>query len=555
MVDTDVPTGLGHWLIAVAPIVVLLVLLVVRRWTAAQAAPVGLAVGVVAAVAFFGTDMFTLAVAAGKGVWDALFILAVVWPALLLFRVTERAGAQSAIRHGLAEYSTDRMFLVLAFGWVFASFLQGITGFGTPIAVVAPLLVALGVKPLMAVVIPLIGHAWANLFGTLGVAWLGTLQVIDLEDERATALFTAVLLIVPIVASGVTIAWMVGRAGGLRHALPMIAIVAAVYAVGQGAVAMFDPVLAAFIPASVGLLILYPLSHWQRYSEPADGVDLSHVFAEEADSDGDGALGEGSGDDGDESAMGLGAAMLPYVALTAVAVLTLSIPPLRDALEQVEYGPAFPGTVTDHGVEQEETESYSPVTVLTHPGVFLLVGAGVGAIVAWRIRSRTADGATPGEDDDRPSLWVELAEDATPASVAVVGFLALSAVLESSGQVLTLASGVEAVTPGPVYLVLAASIGLLGSFMTTSNTASNVLFAPLQQAVAEAEGLSEAAVIGGQHAGGAIGNSIAPANIALGTGTAGINGQEGQVLRRVLPFALGSTVAVGLLTLALASLF
>jgi lactate permease len=99
--------------------------------------------------------------------------------------------------------------------------------------------------------------------------------------------------------------------------------------------------------------------------------------------------------------------------------------------------------------------------------------------------------------------------------------------------------------------VLAAGIGLLGSFMTTSNTSSNVLFAPLQQTVAAAEGLSEAAVISGQHAGGAIGNSIAPANIVLGTGTAGINGREGRVLRLVLPWAVAVTALAGLGALVL----
>jgi lactate permease len=83
---------------------------------------------------------------------------------------------------GILRFSQNRLFLVLAFGWVLASFLQGIAGFGTPIAVVAPLLLAIGVKPVYAVVIPLIGHAWANMFGTLAVGWLATLQVVDLEN-------------------------------------------------------------------------------------------------------------------------------------------------------------------------------------------------------------------------------------------------------------------------------------------------------------------------------------------------------------------------------------
>ena len=352
----------------------------------------------------------------------------------------------------------------------------------------------------------------------------------------------------PIVASGFTIAWMVGRGAGVRHALPMIAIIASVYALGQNAIASVDPILATFVPAGAALLLLYPLSHWERYSEPAEGVDASRAFTDDTGEELETA------DTHDEGpAMGLGIAMLPYAALTLVAVAALTIPPLRSLLERVEIGPAFPATITDFDLEVEATSSYSPVTLLTHPGGFLLIGAAVAAVVLHRVSSRDADGSTMGlsADGDRPSLWAELLNDATPPSAAVVAFLILSAVLEHSGQIATLASGVEAVAPGPVYVVRASTIGLLGSFMTTSNTSSNVLFAPLQQAAADGAGLLEANVIGAQHAGGAIGNSIAPANIALGTGTAGISGQEGNVLRRRLPFAIATSIAVGLLALVL----
>src|SRR3546814_12464691 len=88
---------------------------------------------------------------------------------------------------------------VLAFGWAFASFLQGVTGFGVPIAVCAPLLVGIGVRPLYAVIIPLVGHAWNNTFGTLAVAWLGLKQAADMSPELAlesafyAAIFTWVL--------------------------------------------------------------------------------------------------------------------------------------------------------------------------------------------------------------------------------------------------------------------------------------------------------------------------------------------------------------------------
>lgn len=535
--ESDVPVELGHWTVAVAPIVVLLVLLAARRWTAAQAGPVGMLVAGGGAVLFFRTGVGDLAVASGKGVWDAIFILLVVWPALLLYRVTDRAGAQEALRRGLTSFSRNELFLVLAFGWVFASFLQGITGFGTPIAVVAPLLVALGVRPVLAVVIPLIGHAWANLFGTLGVAWLGTLQVVDLGDEATTAFQTALLLVIPNLAGGLAVAWIFGRGPAVAHALPMVAIISVIHGGGQLALTQWDPILAAFIPATVAMLVLYPLSHWRRYDQPAD-IDAGRAMGEQ----------HAERDIEPDPVMGIGMALMPYAVLTVAAVALLAVSPVRDALEAVEVGPAFPAVDTGYAVEIDAEDPYSPFTPLTHPGLFLLVGAAA----AWGVYRRRGYYHTWADrSGTRDTIGPAVVADATPASVGIVTFLVVSQLMQHSGQTETLALGIAEVAPGAVYPVLAAGIGLLGSFMTTSNTSSNVLFAPLQQTVAAAEGLSEAAVISGQHAGGAIGNSIAPANIVLGTGTAGITGREGRVLRLVLPWAVAVTALAGLGALVL----
>lgn len=191
--DASVPTDLVHWIAALASIALLLFLLVGLRWKSTEAGPVGMFAAVLISLLLFQTPMATISVAVGKGVWDSIFILYVIWPALLLYVVADRAGAFDSLRIGIARFSKNDLFLVLAFGWVFASFLQGIAGFGVPIAVVAPLLLAIGVKPIFAVAIPLLGHAWANMFGTIAVSWLATNQVIDIADPLATAWQTAIL--------------------------------------------------------------------------------------------------------------------------------------------------------------------------------------------------------------------------------------------------------------------------------------------------------------------------------------------------------------------------
>lgn len=537
--DTSaLPVDVGHSLLALVPIALLLVLLTRYRWKAAQAGPVALAVAAIVAVTAYRSPFDVLAVASGKGVWDAVFILYVVWPALLLYRVIDGAGAFEALRRGVTVFSENHLFLVLGFGWVFASFLQGITGFGTPIAVVAPLLVALGVRPVYAVVIPLIGHAWANLFGTLAVAWLATLQVVDLADETRTAFESALLLWVPNLLGGLAICWLVGRWAAMRHALPLVLIISALHGGIQLGLSLWNPVLANFLATTVALVALYPLSHWPRYSERWDhDGDLPAIDDRTAHTEREAEP---------EPVMGLGLALVPYAVLTVVALSVLLIGPVERSLERVELSVPFPAVEAGYDIEHDEEASYAPFAPLTHPGMFLLVAAAA----AWIVYRRGHKYEAWGERAEVEAMGTGLVGDAAPASVAIVALLVLSRVMDHSGQTDVLALGIHEVAPAGVYAFFASWIGILGSFMTSSNTASNVLFAPLQQTVAEAEGLTESGVIAAQHAGGAIGNAISPANAVLGTGAAGIVGQEGSVLTKVLPWALVTGAVTGLATLA-----
>lgn len=549
MTNQALPIDVLHWVIAALPLLVLLLLLVVLRWKAPEAGPIGMLVAAVIALLIYRTPVDTLAVAGGKGVWDAVFILYVIWPALLLYRVVDRAGAFVALREGIERFSNNELFLVLAFGWVFVSFLQGITGFGAPVAIVAPLLLALDVRPLYAVVIPLIGHAWANMFGTLAVAWLATLQVIDLQQPEVTAWQTALLLVIPNLLAGVGIAWLFGRGRAVVHAAPFIAIIALIQSGGQFALALWNPVLAGFVASAVALVALYPLSRWKRYAERAESITERPAMRDPVEV----AERQRAEHEAKEPApvMGLSMALAPYAILTVLTVGALIVPPIERTLEGFEVGPPFPSVSTGYDLEQPAEEQYAPFAPLTHPGTFLLLAS----LLSWLMyrsrgyyRSWRREG---GAENGGGGLWQTVASDAIPASIAVVALLAMSRVMDHSGQTLVLARGIAEVAPPLVFAFFASWIGLLGSFMTSSNTASNILFAPLQQSVAEAEGLREATIIGAHHAGAAVGNAIAPANVVLGTGTAGIVGREGDVLRKVLPWALGVTAVVGIATIVL----
>jgi lactate permease len=139
MMQPEIDATLARWLVAVIPLAVILVLLVGLRWKAASAAPVGYFLAVLAAFFVFESPARNVAMQTIKGVWDALFIIYVVVPALLLYQISKRAGAFESLRHGIESVTPNNLLHVLGFGWVFASFLQGITGFGAPIAVTARL--------------------------------------------------------------------------------------------------------------------------------------------------------------------------------------------------------------------------------------------------------------------------------------------------------------------------------------------------------------------------------------------------------------------------------
>lgn len=540
MQEAALPTDILHWALALLPIIVIVFLLLVRNWQGVQVATIGMFSAALIAALVFRTGPFELATAAGRGIWDAIFILYVVWPALLIYRVIDAAGGFDALRLGMTRFSRSDIFLVLAFAWGFASFLQGIAGFGVPIAIVAPILVAIGVQPVYAVALPLIGHAWGKMFGTLGVGWLATLQVVDVEDPTSTAFQAALLIWIANLLGGLGIAWLYGRMPAVRFALPLVLIVSGLQGGIQAALMFWNPTLANFIAASVGLAAFVPLARW-RYAEPATSIPEQLVMAEGHEP------GQAGEVEGPEPVMGLGMAVLPYILLTVLGVGALAIPPLANWLGQFDFGVSFPAIETGYGVFRPAEEPYSPIAILTHPGTFLLLAS----ILTWIIyKSRGiyeawAERANPG------GILSGLAQEAVPASVTILGFLIMSQLMDISGQTEVLALGIAAVAPALVYAFLANWIGLLGAFITSSSTSSQILFTPLQNSVAASAGLPQAPIIAAQSAGGCIGNTIAPANIVLGASTTGVIGREGEILRATLPWTLITATVIGIATVVL----
>src|SRR5262249_36481634 len=297
--------------------------------------------------------------------------------------------------------------------------------------------------------------------------------------------------------------------------------------------------LSTFRAGAVAGRACYPLSRWKKYGEP---IPIQQIPERPA-------MTETRGDEQKEAApvMGLSMSFLPYVVLTVVTLGVLLIPAINELMRQLQIGLPFPAVETGFGIQNAAVARYAPITVFTHPGMMLLITA----VIVWIVYS--AGGYyRPWADPPQPgTLWSALLVDGVPASVPVTAFLGTSRILDHSGQVLTLAYGIAAASPPLVYAGIASVIGALGAFMTSSSTASCVLFGGVQSSVAQLHGMSRETIIAAQAAGSAYGNAIAPANIVLGTSVARASGQEGAVLRITMPWTILVAVLTGLATIAL----
>jgi lactate permease len=173
---------LVKWLLAFSPIAMVLFLMVFRDWGGGRAGAAGWFTALIAAALSFGAHPELIAYSQMKGVLLSLNVLYIIWAALLLYHVVNETGAIKAIGIGIQRFSGDKAIQLLIFGWIFSSFLQGVAGYGVPIAVVAPLLVGLGFTPVVAVAAPAIGHSWSVTFGSMGASFQALMAVTGLDD-------------------------------------------------------------------------------------------------------------------------------------------------------------------------------------------------------------------------------------------------------------------------------------------------------------------------------------------------------------------------------------
>lgn len=515
------------FLLSVLPLLVLIALLIWRKWPASHAAPVTLVLCLVLALSYFRCGAQLLMQEALKGIWSAMAILLVVFTAVLLYEISNAAGAFEAMQQGLQCITQHELLLLLLLGYVFPSFLQGITGFGVAVAVGAPLLVGMGVQPLWAVICVLLAHSWGGTFGTLGLAWIALMENVPEELHSAAAWTAGILIWFVNLSGGMCLCWFYGRRKALREGFPATMCISFIHGGGQLLIAQYSDTLACFLPAAMAFLAVLLLCRTKRYRQQWH-LQNSPIMRRNMMSA------------APKPKMSFGLALSPYCFLTTVALVCLLISPIHAALSRLSFSLSFPGGETGLGYRTASVEHFSPFTPLTHPSFFLLLSCVFSCVIFRKSLSpETLKGAL------RRTL-----KKAIPSAISVTCFLLTSKTMGCSGQIEILAQSFVR-TLGQVYPLVAPLIGLLGSFVTSSNMASNILFGQFQMKTASLLHMNPGVLLGAQTAGGAAGNAICPGNVVLGCTTAELPGKEGEVLRRVLPVTVIVALLCGLATCVL----
>lgn len=538
------PFTVVNVLLAAVPLLLVLYLMIGRNWGGSKAGVAGWLAAMIVAVLFFGANGLLLLVAFGRGLLLALFVLYIIWMALLLYNVVDDAGAIDVIGQELPGLAPDRPGQALLLAWVFGSFLQGASGFGVPAAVVAPLLAGLQFEANVAVAVALVGHGWAVTFGSLGSSFLALMAATGLPGE-ALASESALLLIVACLGCGLGVLLTAGGREGLRRRWPLLLGVTAVMGGVQWALAVAGLwTLAAFGAGLAGLVVtildfrysLFDLGFLRRWlgRTPAPVPDGRAL-------EGDG-LQDGLHDglhDGLQNRRRLLHAFMPYAILVAVIVLGQLV--FSRPLDAVQLNLHFPAVATTYGWRTAAGPGRS-ISLFGHAGALLLYASAL-SFLWFRWRGTMQDG-DDGDYDGRQIVRATVRRS-VKSTISIVSLVAMAVTMEHAGmtQLLALALSENA---GRFFPFLSPFIGALGAFVTGSNTNSNVVFAALQQQTAGALAVAVAVILAGQTAGGAIGSIFAPAKVVVGASTVP-GADEGRVLRLATAYGVGILVVLGLL--------
>ena len=531
---------------AALPLITLFILLGGFRLTAWISGLAALAVAIVVSLVVWDVPVGQSLDMGLEGAAFGLFpIMWIVINAVWIYNMTERTGHFAVLRRSFATISDDQRIQAVIIAFSFGALIEGLAGFGTPVAITSVMLLALGFSPLKAVALSLIGNTAPVAFGSIAtpIVTLSAQTELPLDDLGAMVgrQTPFLALIVPLVLVGV-----VDGMRGVRQTWPAALVAGVSFAIAQFVCSNYISVeLTDIIAALVSTVFLVGLLRFWKPSEPLvgePGGGPQPAIAGAAVADPALERGVRLRNQKEDSTREKLEAYAPYIIIVAVFAIAKLVDPVKEFLFEFSGGTGFdtdaetvngfdwPGlNVIDPDGEAPSAQTFA-FSFWDTPGTVVLF-CGLLTIAALRINfgdAIRAYGATLNQ--------------LKAAIVTVMAVLGLAYVMNLTGMTTTLGQWIAGA--GGVLAFLSSIIGWLGVAITGSDTSSNALFGALQVEAAKEAGISEVLLASANSSGGVLGKMISPQNLAIGAAAVAMAGKEGHIFRRVLFWSVVLTLVM-----------
>lgn len=536
---TPVAHSLG-WSAAVAavPLVVMFVLLGGLRVRAPIAAAVGVATAALIAWGVYHMPAAQVADSAALGFAYGMFpIMWLVLNAIWIYNLTVQTGHRDVLCRSMASISPDHRIQAVIVAFCFGALIEGLAGFGTPVAITSLMLVALRFSPLKAAAVALVANTAPVAFASLGIPIVALSGVTGLPLDTLGAMVGRQTPILACIVPFILIFMVDGRKG-LKQAWPAAAMGGGVYAIVQFLCSNFFSVELTDIAGSIisaGSIVLL-LRVW-RPKAPLDGAEV----ADKRETDGgtgplsrphavlpNGSVltaqpASGVRDEAADSRRDILLAYAPYVMVTVIFSLSMW-KPFTALLKRGGTSVAWPGLHVANAAHKASPLTIYKLDFLAAAGT-LLLASGLLTMLVLRTSPRQAARA-----------YAQAAIQLRSAAITVGLVLALAYLLNLSGETTTL--GLWIAGAGSLLGIVSPIIGWLGVTVTGSDTSSNSLFGVLQVSAAHAAGLSPTLLAAANSSGGVIGKMLSPQSLVIATAAVQMKGREGDLFRTVFKWSL-----------------
>ena len=486
--------------LAVLPIAVILIGMAGFDFPSKIMAPICWLIALLTGSFFFSSlPIRELLATSAAGVLDGTRIVWLIFAAFTMLSIMVKAGAMDKIKRGLADVTVDKRLMVLLLAIPFGTFLEGAAGGGSPAALAAPFLVALGMTPVAAAAACLIGNSAPVSWGGAGVTTVvGAGKFVNFVE--ASAMTGRMACLVYVLLPLLIIVFVFGRKAlkGVWKEILILGLLMGVINFTISNVFLQITELTSLLGGLIGT-VLY--SFYLRLRKE-DRLKIPEEYRLDYEAEA-----------GAEKLSGaqLALSLSPYFILCALLVTVRLSVPLNLLL-------SFGGGYT------------------VWVGSVILTSAIIAAVIFGQLPSL-------------PHAMKDSFRKVFPALLAMGFLLAMVNCMKMTGQISTLGKTLSA-TAGVFYPFVAVLIGQIGGFITGTNLGSNLMFNPLHIEAAKNLGLNPMPIVAAQNTGGAIGNMICPNNIVAVCACVSILGREGEVLRKtltpsiILMFFLGSLAMI-----------